>query len=222
MSLNYTIPGSLSILFLMKRIVNRPYLALVFMKALHDLWHSGKRSTQCCYEFASSNGRKNFNKLINSDLESECREEKTIQQYLPLLHPLPPHNHTNRLGQCLFSGHIKRPAGTALPRRRPLDLFFFGFDPGMEAGFVLITCWNFKFYGVLKAGDEASRCEAGESALKPSLVNRHCMFVCHTQNKASIVPSWIWLLLKIKCPIKPLCRTRGVILKNKGRSIGLH
>ena len=58
----------------------------------------------------------------------------------------------------------------------------------METRFVLITSWNIKFYRILQAGDETRRREPGESDVEPSLVNRHCRFVSHATNIASVVP----------------------------------
>jgi hypothetical protein len=77
----------------------------------------------------------------------------------------------------------------ALPSRRPLDVLFGRLHPEMESGFILITSWYFKLYGILKPGDEARRGKAGNASVKPWLVDCHCVFVCHNYFTASAMPS---------------------------------
>ena len=42
-----------------------------------------------------------------------------------------------------------------LPSRRPPNFLFRRFHAGMKSRFILITRWNFKFYGVFEPGDDA-------------------------------------------------------------------
>lgn len=50
----------------------------------------------------------------------------------------------------------------------------------METRFILITYWNFDFYGIFEPGDRPSKEDATNSGVEPTLVDYHCVFAGHS------------------------------------------
>ena len=132
-------------------------------------------------------------------------------------------SHTVQNALSLFKTQTDFPAGHPLPRCRPFELFLVRLDAGMKTAFILITHWDFELYGIHEPRNEAGRRETGTAGVKPCFVDGHCLFVCHTNFKASVVPIPSRFLLKIKSAIEPLTgAVGGAGLKRKWRDIGLH
>ena len=74
------------------------------------------------------------------------------------------------------------------PDGRPLGVFIGGFDPGMEAGFILITNWYIELYGVFKPGHEGRGRKAKRTRMRPRFMGRDGLFVRHTTDKALAMP----------------------------------
>jgi hypothetical protein len=69
-----------------------------------------------------------------------------------------------------------------------LDWFFRGLNAHVKTGFILITSWNFNPYRLPQLGDNLMEMQPKRTRVRPRLVQRYGMFVCHTFNLALMMP----------------------------------
>ena len=105
-------------------------------------------------------------------------------------------------GDCLISGHTLGLYDTAtqlatcnlqiaqlrLPNRWPLYFFFGRFNAHVEAGFILITGWNFESYRAPKFCCDFMEVQPKRIRVWPMLMYRYGLFMDHGLYAASGMP----------------------------------